>query len=672
MHRLFFHRVPLFCIAVLFILGISVFAQDKDWRPVTPDELSGKKPLVEPDADAEATFWEVRIDDSSDENLSLRHYVRVKIFTERGREKYSKFDVPFSKGIKIKDIAARVIRPDNSIVEIKKEDIFEREIIKADGLKVKAKSFAVPNIEPGVIIEYKYREEISDAGAKGMRLLFQRDIPVQKMAYYYKPYNGNPPRYQPYNFTDTQFVKDKGGYWLASRTDVPAMKDEPKMPPEDSVRAWMLLTGASISTVNADAFSIVYTVKVPGVPSLYWGAVGTENAPITKLMIKGSSEIKKAAADITAGAATPEEKLKKIYEYCQSQITNTTYDPTITDDQRAKLPATSSFGDVMKRKSTNYLWVNLLFGALASANGFDSRIAFINDRSKMFFDPKLPNMTNDSLLHPGAVAVKVENGWKFFDPGVKFLPYGMLTWNEEDTWALLVGEKQYQWEKTPFTGYESSVTKRDGKFTLLEDGTLEGDVTMELKGQPALSYRMENYDEALSKLEDDLSQEVKHRISVAEVSKVSVENLLDPSKPLVQKFKVRVPNYAQKTGKRLFLQPSFFEYGKSPLFSSATRQYDMFFRYPWSELDNIEIKLPAGYDLDNAEAPSPVSDPQNIGSLVMQIAMDNADNTLVVDRKFHFGGGGNVLFGSGAYKPVKSLFDLFSKTDAHTITLKQK
>jgi len=143
--------------------------------------------MVEPDADAEALLWEMRIDDSSSEDLDMWHYVRVKIFTERGREKFSKFDIPFVKGTKIKNLTARVIRKDGTIVEVAEADIFEREIIRASGLKVKAKSFAVPNIEPGVIVEYRYKEAIDDAGASGMRLPLQRDIPVRHLSYYYKP-----------------------------------------------------------------------------------------------------------------------------------------------------------------------------------------------------------------------------------------------------------------------------------------------------------------------------------------------------------------------------------------------------------------------------------------------------------------------------------------------------
>src|SRR5438045_3494134 len=106
-------RTPLFWLSIFcfsLLLTSTSFAQDKDWRPVDPADLASKAPLVEPDADAEAILWETRIDDSAEQGFSLRHYVRVKIYTDRGREKYSKFDIPFKKGQKIKDLAARVIR----------------------------------------------------------------------------------------------------------------------------------------------------------------------------------------------------------------------------------------------------------------------------------------------------------------------------------------------------------------------------------------------------------------------------------------------------------------------------------------------------------------------------------------------------------------------------------
>jgi hypothetical protein len=654
---------------VCAVAASAVLAQDKEWRPISPEELAAKSPVVEPGADAEAIFWEVRIDDSSSEDLSLRHYVRVKIFTERGREKYSKFDIPFTKSMKIRDLAARVVRADGSATEITEKNIFEREIVKAGGVKIKAKSFAVPNIEPGVIVEYRYRETLNDAGAKGMRLAFQRDIPVQNLSYYYKPYNSQAPRYQSYNFADTKFVKDEKGFWLASRKNVPSFREEARMPPEDMVRPWMLLTGTNVNISSASAFAITFTIKDPSNPSRYWAAVGMDYIPLVKFMTKSSSEIKKAAAEITAGATTPEEKLRKIYDFCQTQIKNTTFDTTLTDEDRRKLPKVDSLSDVLKRKSGGSQYIDMLFGALANAAGFETRVAFTGNRSEMFFQPE---MTNENLIHPAAIAVKVGEGWKYFNPGLSFLPHGMLVWYEEYTWALLVGEKDFVWDQTPLSPHEKSEARRTGTFRLLEDGTLEGDVMIEYFGHPATIYRLENYDESANKREENLKEQLKTRFSTAEISEVKIENLTETSKPLVHSYKIRIPAYSQKTGKRLFLQPGFFEYGAEALFSSATRKYDIFFRYPWSEADKITIQLPAGFELDNADAPASLTDAQKISSLQIKISMDSAKNALIYDRKFYFGGGNNTLFPAASYVAVKGLFDAFQKAESHTITLKQK
>lgn len=661
-------RISILSLIISFCL-IPAFAQVQ-WRPVSPAELAMKTPKVEADADAEAIFWEVRIDDSDSSDLALDHYVRVKIFTERGRERFSKIDIPFIKGeMKIKNIAARIIRPDGSIVEIGKDDIFEREIVKANKVKIRAKSFAVPNIEPGVIVEYQYREQIEDAGASGMTLEFQRDIPVQNLSYFYKPYNKREPSYQLYNFRDTKFIKDDKGFYRATRLDVPALKEEPYMPPEDMVRPWMMLQGVRVVLTDASAFSVSYAVKNPGNPTSYWGAVGSENKGLVEFMNKSDKNIKKTAEQVTVSATNDEDKLRKLYEYVQTQIKNTSFDSSIDDEARKKLPKTKSVGDVLKNQQGSSQFIDMLFGSMANSLGFETRVAFAANRNKMFFDPK---MTNENFIHPAAVAVKVGDNWKFFNPGVKFLPYGKLVWYEEDVWALLIGEKQLSWEKTPLTDFNETVSKRTGKFKLLADGTLEGNVRIEHTGHKAIQYRLDNFDVSQNQREENLMQEVKSQISAAEISGISIENLDSNSKPLVVSYKVRVPNYAQKTGKRIFVQPNYFEYGDDPVFSSASRKYDIYFHYPWSEVDDIEFQLPEGYQFDNAESPADVFDNDKIGYLENRIRVNPEATFMKLDRKFHFGGNGMTLFKVANYELLKRLFDSFHKADTQPITLKQK
>ncbi|MEP7077330.1 MAG: hypothetical protein ABI878_16110, partial [Acidobacteriota bacterium] len=102
-------RSVFFVLFVLLVSGsLTRVRAGEEWREVTPAELQMKAAKVEPDADAEAIFWEVRVDDSSTDGLGLKHYVRVKIFTDKGREEYSKYDITYGKGTKIKDVEARV------------------------------------------------------------------------------------------------------------------------------------------------------------------------------------------------------------------------------------------------------------------------------------------------------------------------------------------------------------------------------------------------------------------------------------------------------------------------------------------------------------------------------------------------------------------------------------
>ena len=159
-------------------------------------------------------------------------------------------------------------------------------------------------------------------------------------------------------------------------------------------------------------------------------------------------------------------------------------------------------------------------------------------------------------------------------------------------------------------------------------------------------------------------------MSTADVSDIKIENITDPVKPYVYNYHIRVPGYAQRTGKRLFLQPEFFQHGIEPLFAGSVRKYPVYFNYPWSEEDAVTIDLPAGFSLDNADAPQPFS----AGTLsdykpTMGVTQDGKQ--LVYKRKFFFGGGGAIVFPVDTYPKLKLYFDAVHQADNHTITLKQ-
>jgi hypothetical protein len=175
----------------------------------------------------------------------------------------------------------------------------------------------------------------------------------------------------------------------------------------------------------------------------------------------------------------------------------------------------------------------------------------------------------------------------------------MTFWHDEAISTMLAGSGGYMWVRLPVADYAKNLSHRTAKFKLTEDGTLEGLVRVEHNGHAATMRRSEMFQKTPDEREEAIKKSWKQTVPTAEISEFSMESINDSAKPYIYSFKVRIPNYAQKTGKRLFLQPEFFEYGTNPLFASETRKYPIYFEYPWSENDEIEIELPKNFEADS-------------------------------------------------------------------------
>jgi Domain of Unknown Function with PDB structure (DUF3857)/Transglutaminase-like superfamily len=648
--------------AILFIgLANSYALAGEDWKPIDPAHLAMKTPVVEPDAEAEAILWEVHVADErtyGEWRTVLTHYIRIKIFTERGKESQSHVDIPYFGNTSITDIAGRTIKPDGSIVELKKDAVFERTIVKVSGAKLKAKSFAMPAVEPGAIIEYRWKEVRGNHLSLYDRYQFQREIPVQFVKYYFKPlslegYNapGLSMNVRMFNGRFEPFQKEKDGYSSTTLKNVPAFREEPHMPPEDQVRTWLL---------------VYYTIEKQQPPDKFWPTYGREQYEEYKKKIKVNDDVKKAAATIIGEATTPEQKLERLYDFCRMKIKNISDDASgLTAADRAKLKANESPADTLKRGMGRSHEIDYLFAALATAAGFEARVVRIGDRSDTFFDP---SFADDYMLTSYDIAVKVGNDWRFFDPGSTYVPFGMLRWQEEGQQALICDAKEPVFVSTPLSPPEKSLEKRTATLTLSEDGTVEGDVQIEYTGHLAVIKKEENDDDSPEQREQSLRDMLKGRMSTAEVSDIKIENVTDPTKPFIYRFHVIVPGYAQRTGKRLFLQPAFFEKGIPALFTASQRKQQLYFHYPWMETDTVTINLPKGFALDNPDKPAPFN-ASDLAKYEVNMKVIGKNEQLIYNRTWMFNA---LIFPQTSYAGVKKVFEALHESDNHTITFKQE
>jgi hypothetical protein len=640
----------------IVLLSAGITRAGNEWKPVSADELAMKSPMVERDADAEALFWEVTADDSDPLQLALTNYVRIKIFTQRGRELLRKIDIPAEFGSRIKDVAARVIAPDGTITNVPNADIFERTIVKAWGVKLKAKSFAVPGNGPGVIVEFRFRQVYEYAGAN-MTLVLQRDIPVQTMTFRIRPYNGLTAMHVlMFNVPDDEnFVNEGSDFRRLTVTKVPALHSEPYMPPLNQIRPWVMLYYANEGGLPVDE---------------YWKRNSLDFYQLTKELLKPNDALKRTAAEVTNGAVSQEEKLARIYEFCQTKIKNLSTDAQMTEEEKNKAKLNYSAADTLDRKIGWGPDIDVLFAALVKAAGLEAQISWTGDRDYRFFD-----RTNKSirLTHPEAVVVKTDAGWRFFKPGKRFLPFGMVNWNEEGLDTLVPTAEGATWIKAPIAGPEQSQEKRTGKFTLSADGTLEGEVRIEYTGHLGYFRKSTNYGDSVAKQENTLQDELKARLPAAELSDIRIENVDDPKAPFAYIFKVRVPGYAQVTGKRLLLQPGFFANGTGKFFTATDRRFDIFFHHAWSEEDDISIELPPGFVVDGGETPAPITPEMTKGlcGLNLRMGLRPDQKTLVYRRLFFFGGQKELLFPAANYPALKDLFDSVRRADDQTVILRR-
>ncbi|QQS40470.1 MAG: DUF3857 domain-containing protein [Acidobacteriota bacterium] len=653
----------------LLLFAAVASAQANGWRPVSPEEFSSNTALVEKNADAEVIFWDVRVEDQyvpkTGFRTNLDHYIRIKIFSDRGREDNAKVEIPYGNltsldaRVEISEIAARTTKRDGTIINLKQEDIFDQEVVSGAGISLQTKSFVIPGIEAGSVVEYRWREVRRDSLTFFERLQVARDVPIREVKYYLKPVSAPgfnlSMRVRAFN-TTAEAVKEAGGFYSLTFYDVPAYVEEPFMPPEDAVRPWLLVYYAGSEMSN----------DVPR--SQYWGRVNLRTLESHRSTFKKRKSISKTTERVVGDATSPVEKLRRIYAYCNKSIRNLSDDALgLSREEREELKENKNASDTLKRRQGYSYEINHLFLAMARAAGFDARLAMSSSRTNPTFDK---SFLSAFLLDSEIVAVKLDGEWKYFDPSLQHLPFGMLSWELEGQEVLIADEDTPEWNRIPASRPERSRVTRTLRLRLDADGGISGTADIEFTGHSAAAIAETLDNMTPEEREAEAKEYAVSRIgSSAAVNRVTIENLREPEKPLVYRFDFTVPDYCESSSRRLFLRPNVFSSDTKPVFTSGSRRNDIFFRYAWSEKDTVQIEIPEGFEIETAGDPVSVADAGHTGSYSGRIGFDASSRTLTYSRTFSFGQSGKLQFEATSYSRLKDLFDGVHSADQKAVTL---
>ena len=197
-------------------------------------------------------------------------------------------------------------------------------------------------------------------------------------------------------------------------------------------------------------------------------------------------------------------------------------------------------------------------------------------------------------LRDNIVVVKVNGKDIYLDPGAALVPFGMLPWSETQAPGIRLDNQGGTWIRTPLPGSAESQMRRVANLRLLEAGDLEGTLTVSFTGLEALRWRvgLRNADEVARK--KSLEEHVKALIPAsAEAELTKKPDWSNSEMPFVAEFAVKVPGWASGSGRRLLVPVGVFAASEKHIFEHSERIHPVYFAYPYGDLDDVTIELPA-------------------------------------------------------------------------------
>jgi hypothetical protein len=585
-----------------------------EWQPISQEELKMTSEPKALGAPAIILYHQVDRDDSDVRTAHEYNYIREKIFTEEGR-KFADVEIPLVKGKwDIHNIKARTIRPDGSIVNFDGK-IYEKEIVKARGLKYLAKTFTLSDVQPGSIIEYHYMIDFAEYQLFDSNWVLSDDLFSKKSKFTLKPYNewalqwswpnGLPEGAKP-PVSENKLVHMEA-------QDIPAFQVEDDMPPEAAMK-----------------YRVDFNYSEEGFekePEKFWKKQGKKMNDAAESFVNKRKAMEQAVAEIVSPGDAPDVKLQKIYARVQ-KIRNTSYEIERSEQEqkRAKEKEINNVEDVWKRGYADGYQITWLFLGLARAAGFDASPVRVATRDDHFFKPNLMRYRD---LNTNAVLVKLSGKDTYFDPGAAFTSFGLLPWSETNTAGLKLDKDGGAWVTTTVPESSESQIVRKADLNLAPDGTLEGKLTITFTGLEAQWRRVQerNEDEAhRKKLLEDYVKEIIPAGS--EVELTNKPEWASAAQALVAEYTLKVAGWVAGAGKRALCPVGLFSGPEKHMFEHATRVHPLYFHYMFEKIDDVRIELPLGWQVGSL----PQAQDNDAKVIAYSLKVENNKGSLHLER----------------------------------------
>ena len=640
------------CVSLLFVLIFSTIfsasAQAGDeWLPIDPAELRMTSEPLAPGAPAIYLYRQVDRSDAGRTRHTEFNYFRIKILTEEGR-KYANVEIPYSRAVsQISGIRARTIHADGSIVNFEGK-ILENTIVKSKAQKYLAKTFAMPDVQVGSIVEYHYTYDFEDYYIYWSKWMVSEDLFTKKAVFSLKPYEkfavqwnwpaGLPPGTDPPKLGPDLIVR-------MTAVNVPAFQEEDHMPPENELKFLVNFV------YSEDGFE--------SEPDRFWKKYGEKQNKQTEKFVDRRKAMEQADSQIISPSDSADAKLRKIYARCQ-QVKNLDFERRQDRAKEEKIKPNENVEDVWKKGVGSGHDVNLLFLALVRAAGFEAYYVRLSGRSEYFFNQK---RMNTAQLDADTVLVKSEGKDLYLDPATKFAPYGLMPWPETGVAGLRLDKQGGTWIQTEVPESSTCKVLRQADLKLNEEGGLEGPVKVTYTGLEALDRRLGQRFGDATQRKEYLEEELKNVIpATAEVELKNKPDWDSSDEKLVAEYDVKIPGWASSAGRHVVLPLGLFAGAQKHVFEHTQRTHAIYFSYMFQTEDQTKITLPAGWKVGSL----PTEVHLDATAAEYRIQAEKKENALQVTRTLR---SDIVLYQPSVYPALRDFYQKVRSGDEQQVVL---
>jgi hypothetical protein len=123
-----------------------------------------------------------------------------------------------------------------------------------------------------------------------------------------------------------------------------------------------------------------------------------------------------------------------------------------------------------------------------------------------------------------------------------------------------------------------------------------------------------------------------------------------------------IPAYAATTGKRMLVPNALFEANSRQPFAHGERKLPLYFTYPFYNIDDVQITLPSGLQVENLPQTAPVK----VDYAFYDFKRAVKGNVLTFARSFAMGG---IAFKKEEYDNLRKFYSGVATGDSEQVVL---